>query len=101
MPDRWTEFNEMFRTRACARDAHTDCPHLIDIGGGIDPRRFPRVRRGPLRVLLSRVLPGHRDHEADDGPGEDLVHLMTVPGAGQAWQGMKEAGAGVSRLRRG
>ena len=95
MPDRWTEFNEMFRTRACARDAHADCPHLIDIGGGIDPRRFlpgfGAVLCGcschascPVTVTTRRMTV----------PAKTWYASCTCPGAGQARQRMDEAGSG-------
>jgi len=40
MPDRWTEFDQQFRTRACNRAAHGDCPHILGVGGGFNPRRL-------------------------------------------------------------
>ena len=40
MPDRWTEFDQQFRTRACNGAAHRDCPHILGPGGGFNPRRL-------------------------------------------------------------
>jgi hypothetical protein len=40
MPDRWADFNESLRTRACASDAHQDCSHVSGMGGGFNPRRL-------------------------------------------------------------
>src|SRR5215471_17959850 len=40
MPDRWTEFDQQFRTRACNGAAHRDCAHILGPGGGFNPRRL-------------------------------------------------------------
>ncbi len=95
MPDRWTEFNEMFRTRACARDAHTDCPHLIDIGGGIDPRRFPPgFGVGLCGCSCHASCPVTVTTRRMTVPAKTWYTSCTCPGAGQAWQRMNEAGSG-------
>jgi hypothetical protein len=34
MPETWPGFDGLIRTRACTRDAHSDCAHLLATGGG-------------------------------------------------------------------
>lgn len=40
MSDLWAEIRESLRSRACARQAHGDCPHFASMGGGFNPRRL-------------------------------------------------------------
>lgn len=40
MSDRWAEFNQVDKSRACTRGAHGDCAHFAAVGGGFNPRRL-------------------------------------------------------------
>jgi hypothetical protein len=39
MSDRWAEFGQVDKSRACTRGAHGDCAHFAAVGGGFNPRR--------------------------------------------------------------
>ncbi len=40
MSDRWAEFGQVDKSRACTRGAHGDCSHFAAVGGGFNPRRL-------------------------------------------------------------
>ena len=40
MSDRWTEFGQVGKSRACTLGAHGDCTHFVIAGGGFNPQRL-------------------------------------------------------------
>ena len=36
MSDRWAEFGQVGKSRACSGGAHGDCAHFVTVGGGFN-----------------------------------------------------------------
>ena len=95
MSDRWAEFGQVGRSRACILDAHDDCAHFVAVGGGFNPRRL-RLESGaglcpcPCHVSCPVIPRGKRLTV----PAEAWRESCTCPGAGPERRRLDEAGVG-------
>jgi hypothetical protein len=93
MPDPWTEFEEAFRTRACAREVHQDCPHFSGMGGGFNPRRLrPEFGAGLCRCSCHSLCPVTITTKRLTVPVKAWYTSCTCPGAEQERRALDEAG---------
>jgi len=93
MGDRWAEFAQVGKSRACGRGAHGDCAHFVTVGGGFNPRRL-RLEFGaglcpctchsscPVATMGKRLTVSPRAWRES----------CTCPGAGQGRRRLDEAG---------
>ena len=94
MSDRWADFGQVDKSRACARGAHRACAHIVSAGGGFNPRRR-RLEFGaglcPCSCHSSCVVApsGNRLTVAPEVWRESC----TCPGAEQERHRLDEAGA--------
>ncbi len=93
MSDRWAEFGQVDKSRACTCGAHGDCTHFAAVGGGFNPRRL-RLEFGaglcPCSCHSSCpvVLSGKRMTVRPEAWRESC----TCPGAEQERRRLDEAG---------
>jgi hypothetical protein len=65
MSDRWAEFGQVGKSRACTRGAHSDCAHFVTVGGGFNPRRLRLEFGAGLCPYVPLALPGRHREAAD------------------------------------
>lgn len=93
MPDYWTEYDGLIRTRDCSRGTHPDCPHQFGMGGGFNPRRLrPEFGVGLCRCSCHSSCPVTIAPKRMTVPMKIWYTSCTCPGAGQERQRMDEAG---------
>jgi hypothetical protein len=103
MSDRWADFAKVGKSRACDRDAHGECAHLVTVGGGFNPRRR-RVEFGaglcpcachsscPVAIQGNRMtVPARTWRESCTCPGAEPERRrldeagVEFPDSGQMW----------------
>jgi hypothetical protein len=93
MSDRWAEFGQVDKSRACARQAHGDCAHFAGVGGGFNPRRL-RLEFGaglcPCACHLSCPVATPGKHLTV--PPEVWRESCTCPGGERERRRLDEAG---------
>ena len=92
MPDPFADFDfgRPFWTQRCAREAHSDCPHIFS-PGGFDLRRL-RLEPGARLCRCHSSCPVTPAAEHLTVPMKTWHSSCTCPGARQARRAMEEAG---------
>jgi hypothetical protein len=93
MSDRWAEFGQVDKSRACTLDAHDDCAHFVTMGGGFNPRRLRfEFGAGLCPCTCHASCPVTTREKRLTVPAEVWRESCTCPGAGQERRRLDEAG---------
>jgi hypothetical protein len=93
LPDRWAEFDEFLRSRACVREAHRDCAHILAAGGGFNPRRLRlEFGAGLCKCSCHSSCPVTITTKRLTVPAKTWYTSCICPGAEQERQRLDEAG---------
>jgi hypothetical protein len=93
MGDRWAEFGQVGRSRACTLAAHDDCAHFVTTGGGFNPRRLRFEFGAGLCPCTCHVsCPVTTRGKRLTVPAEVWRESCTCPGAGQERRRLDEPG---------
>jgi hypothetical protein len=93
MSDRWAEFGQVGKSRACARGAHGDCAHFVTVGGGFNPQRLrPEFGAGLCPCACHSPCPVATRGKRMTVPTEVWRESCTCPGAEQERRRLDEAG---------
>jgi hypothetical protein len=93
MSDRWAEFGQVGRSRACTLDAHDDCAHFVTTGGGFNLRRLRfEFGAGLCPCTCHASCPVTTRGKRLTVPAAVWRESCTCPGAGQERRRLDEAG---------
>jgi len=93
MSDRWAEFGQVGKSRACSGGAHGDCAHFVTVGGGFNPRRLRlEFGAGLCPCTCHSSCPVGTVGKRLTVPPRAWRESCTCPGAGQERRRLDEAG---------
>lgn len=93
MSDRWAEFGQVDKSRACNRGAHGDCAHFAAVGGGFNPRRLRlEFGAGLCPCSCHSSCPVSLSEKRMTVQPEVWRESCTCPGAEQERRSLEQAG---------